>query len=91
MSPLMIKCDYIPHVQSLSFLQIFVSTMPLLTEQELSQLGIERMGDRALLRKRCRESTQSKISMKIASAMGCLFGATSHLFLVHHQHEPLEQ
>lgn len=40
--------------------QIGVSIVPLLTDQELSELGIKTVGDRAMLRKHCRESVQSK-------------------------------
>lgn len=50
--------------------QIFASTLSLLTDKDLSELGVERMGDRALLRKRCRECQQSKFSMAIIISTG---------------------
>ena len=40
--------------------QIGVSIVPLLTDQELTELGIKTGGDRAMLRKHCRKSVQSK-------------------------------
>jgi len=42
------------------FLQIGLSIVPLLTDQELIDLGVKTVGDRALLRKHCRESIQSE-------------------------------
>ena len=39
-------------------LQIHVSTIPLLTDKELEELGVKTIGDRAVWRKRCREAEQ---------------------------------
>lgn len=35
-----------------------MSTIPLLTDKELEELGVKTIGDRAVLRKRCREAEQ---------------------------------
>ena len=43
----------------LTRMQVFVSTVPLLTDRDLEELGIKTVGDRAVLRKRCRDSERS--------------------------------
>ena len=42
-----------------SFIQIYVPTIALLTDQEMTDLGIRTVGKRAMLRKKCREFEQS--------------------------------
>ena len=49
--------------------QILVSTVPLLTDNELTSLGVETVGQRAELHKKCRDSMQSEFK---------------HEMLVHH-------
>ena len=53
--------------------QIGISIVSLLTDQELIKLGIKTVGDRAMLRKHCRESVQSKWILNIACIMVCKF------------------
>ena len=38
---------------------MYIPTVPLLTDRDLDELGIKTVGDRAVLRKRCRDSEQS--------------------------------
>ena len=47
-------------VHYLSFIQIYVCTISLLTDQEMTDMGIKTVGERAMLRKKCREFEQSK-------------------------------
>ena len=53
--------------------QIVVSTLSLLTDKDLNELGVERMGDRALLRKRCRDSQQSKWVIRILYRLAMIY------------------
>ena len=53
--------------------QIIVSTLSLLTDKDLNELGVERMGDRALLRKRCRDSQQSKWVIRILYRLAMIY------------------
>ena len=41
--------------------KIFVSTVPLLTDSEFTSLGVRTLGHRAILKKRCRDFTQSRL------------------------------
>lgn len=40
-------------------MQVYISTVPLLTDRDLEELGIKTVGDRAVLRKQCRDSERS--------------------------------
>ena len=44
--------------QNNAILQILVSTVPLLTDNDLVSLGVQTVGERAELRKKCRDSLQ---------------------------------
>lgn len=42
-------------------LQVYISTVSLLTDSQLAELGIDKVGDRAILRKQCRDYIHSKL------------------------------
>ena len=50
-------------VQSSFFLLVCVETVKLLTDDNLAEPGMIRIGDRALFRSKCREAEQSKCTV----------------------------
>lgn len=63
----------------MTLIQVFVPTVSLLTDEQLKNLGIRTVGERAQLRKLCRESVRSEY--KLLKVNG-LF----HLIAVHTCH-----
>ena len=43
-----------------NILQAYISTVSLLTDGQLAELGVDKVGDRAILRKQCRDCIHSK-------------------------------
>lgn len=56
-------------------LQIFITTVPLLTDQDLIDLGVEKVGDRATLRKLCRDSLHSMCVVYVVMYV-CMYNVT---------------
>ena len=52
--------------------QIYVSTIPLLSNKELEELGVKTIGDRAVLRKRCRKADRGMF-LQYYSSINCVF------------------
>ena len=44
----------------LNILQVYISTVSLLTDSQLAELGVDKVGDHAILRKQCRDCIHSK-------------------------------
>jgi len=56
---------------SLIYMQIQPPTVALLSDSELKDLGVETVGERAHLRKRCRERVKSKRVLCVCPAIKC--------------------
>lgn len=50
-------------------MQVFIPSVKLLTDSQMRELGLERTGDMALLRRRCQESNKISIVYTLAMAV----------------------
>ncbi|XP_065887912.1 uncharacterized protein [Dysidea avara] len=64
--------------------KVFVSTIPLLTDSDFSELGIKTMGQRAMLKKRCCDISQGKkVASEVRRIMGPAIPSTSYSLPMH--------